>query len=77
MASAGFCVTIHPEVCQLDAELVPYGGAARFRDDGDEYEDGDDDEGRSDDGAGASAVGGQLKAALWDGARWVPTQVPG
>ena len=30
LASAGFCVTIHPEVCQLDAELVPYGGAARF-----------------------------------------------
>ena len=30
LASAGFCVTIHPEVCQLDAELGPHGGAARF-----------------------------------------------
>ena len=30
LASADFCATIHPEVCQLDAELGPHGGAARF-----------------------------------------------
>ena len=30
LASAGFCVGIHPEVRALDAELAPSGGAARF-----------------------------------------------
>ena len=30
LASAGFCVTMRPEVCQLGAELAPHGGAARF-----------------------------------------------
>ena len=38
LASAGFCATIHPEVCQLDAELGPHGGAARFdMDDGSSF----------------------------------------
>ena len=30
LASAGFCVGIHPEVRALDAELAPSGGAVRF-----------------------------------------------
>jgi len=30
MAGAGFCVGIHPEVCQLDAELNAVGGMAKF-----------------------------------------------
>ena len=30
LASANFCMTIHPGSCQLDAELAPGGGSAHF-----------------------------------------------
>ena len=30
LASGGFCVGVHPEICELDAELQPSGGSAKF-----------------------------------------------